>query len=174
MWVGPLRSEAGNIIATELSPELRGDFFGTWLVDSRYPVSETREVHAHGSALSFMRKADWPKFSQHFRGFAGEEVYIHDKVRLHGGKVLYQPWLGWCHRFPRFGAVPYSLTLNDKLRNYLIGAYEMGWNITQFREYFGRKLPQAQRLEVEMQVLEIYPQIFDGRYDHVPAVKTHD
>ena len=174
MWVGPLRSEAGNIIATELSPELRGDFFGTWLVDSRYPVSETREVHAHGSALSFMRKADWPKFSQHFRGFAGEEVYIHDKVRLHGGKVLYQPWLGWCHRFPRFGAVPYSLTLNDKLRNYLIGAYEMGWNISQFREYFGRKLPQAQRLEVEMQVLEIYPQIFDGRYDHIPTVKTHD
>jgi hypothetical protein len=50
----------------------------------------------------------------------------------------------------------------------------MGWNISQFREYFGRKLPQAQRLEVEMQVLEIYPQIFDGRYDHVPAVKTHD
>lgn len=174
MWVGPLRSEAGNIIATELSPELRGDFFGTWLVDSRYPVSETREVHAHGSALSFMRRADWPKFSQHFKGFAGEEIYIHDKVRLYGGKVLYQPWLGWCHRFPRFGAVPYSLTLNDKMRNYLIGAYEMGWNITQFREYFGRKLPQAQRLQVEAQVLEIYPQIFDGRYDHVPAVKTHD
>ena len=88
--------------------------------------------------------------------------------------MLYQPWLGWCHRFPRFGAVPYSLTLNDKMRNYLIGAYEMRWNITQFREYFGRKLPQAQRLEVEAQVLEIYPQIFDGRYDHVPAVKTHD
>lgn len=173
MWVGPLRSEAGTIIATELAPELRGDFFGTWLIDTRVPASETRPVRAHGSALSFMRRDAWPKFSEHFRGFAGEEIYIHDKVRRAGGAVLYQPWLGWCHRFPRFGAVPYTLTLNDKLRNYLVAAYEMSWNIAQIREYFGRKLPQAQRLEVELQVQGIYPDIFT-RADDAPVVKAHD
>jgi len=174
MWVGPLRSEANARIATELAPELRGDFYGTWFVNNQHTGDTPREVLAHGSALMFMQKDKWPAFSQHFKGFAGEEIYIHDKVRKQGGRVMYQPWLGWCHRFPRFGAVPYNLTLNDKFHNYLIAGYEMGWNVPQLREYFGRKLPLEQRTIAEQGLTEIYPDIFTRNYDNAVTIKAHD
>ncbi|NBW09705.1 MAG: glycosyltransferase family 2 protein [Caulobacteraceae bacterium] len=157
MWVGPLRNESGAIIATELAPRIRGDFFGTWHVQASTEL--VRPVHAHGSAYAFMRRSRWPGFSNHFRGFAGEEIYIHDKVRQQGGSVIYHTALGWVHRFARFGAVPYKLTLNDKCRNYLIAAYECGWNVEQFATYFAKRLPPDQMTSIVYDVEGIYPGI---------------
>jgi glycosyltransferase involved in cell wall biosynthesis len=170
MWVGPLRSEGGHLVATELLPELRGDFFGVWHVGPHEP----HEVHAHGSAYAFMARAEWPGFSNDFRGFAGEEIYIHDRVRRNGGKVMYHPRLEWVHRFPRFGPVTYPLTLNDKLRNYCIAAYEMGWNVGQMREYFGRKLPTDQSSAVEAELLALHPDIWAPERSTAGLVRAHD
>ena len=173
LWCGPLINESGGMVATELLPELRGHFFGVWHVNtSPDPV---REIIAHGSAYSFMKRSEYPGFSKHFRGFAGEEVYLHDKVRRNGGKVLFHRALGWCHRFDRFGRqITYALTLNDKMRNYLIAGYECDWNVPQLREYFGKGLPLEQRLNVENDVLAIYPDIFTRDYSHTPTIKAHD
>ena len=173
MWVGPLVNERGAIIATELLPQLRGDFFGTWHVAADRP-NEVREIIAHGSAYALMQRSCWPGFSQHFRGFAGEEIYIHDQVRRRGGRVLYHPQLSWSHRFCRFAPVPYTLTLNDKARNYLIAAHESGWNIDQFRRYFTRRLPADQMAAVERDVLSIYPDIFDRDCSEIPTYKELD
>lgn len=173
MWVGPLLNESGGTVATELLPELRGAFFGIWTVNS--DPSRIREIHAHGSAFAFMARKTWPGFSPHFRGFAGEEIYIHDKVRRAGGKVLLVRDLGWIHRFSRFGrAITYKLTLNDKLRNYTIAAYEMGWNVPQMWEYIGKNLPMDQRQAVAKDLLAIYPDIFDRNYGFIPRWKEHD
>jgi len=173
MWVGPLLNESGGMIASELLPELRGAFFGVWSVNP--DPSRIREIHAHGSAYAFMARKAWPKFSPHFQGFAGEEIYIHQKVRNNGGKVLLIRDLGWIHRFSRFGrAITYKLTLNDKLRNYTIAAYEMGWNVPQMWEYIGKNLPMDQRQAVAKDLLAIYPDIFDRSYGFIPRWKEHD
>lgn len=173
MWVGPLKNERGGVIATELLPHMRGEFFGVWHVAADRP-DQVREVHAHGSAYALMRRSCWPGFSEHFRGFAGEEIYIHEKVRRAGGRVMYHPTLAWSHRFCRFKPVPYALTLNDKARNYLIAAYEMGWNIAQFRAYFGRRLPVDQMTIVERDVMAIYPEIFERDCSGIEKFKELD
>lgn len=173
MWVGPLVNERGGIIATELLPQLRGEFFGIWHVAADQP-NKIREVHAHGSAYALMRRDCWPGFSEHFRGFAGEEIYIHEKVRRAGGKVLYHPALSWSHRFCRFAPVPYSLTINDKARNYLIAAHEMGWNIGQFQSYFAKRLARDQMIVVEREVAAIYPDAFTRDCSDIPKFREID
>jgi hypothetical protein len=60
------------------------------------------------------------------------------------------------------------------MRNYLIAGYECDWNVPQLREYFGKGLPLDQRLNVERDVLAIYPDIFTRDYSHIPPIKAHD
>ena len=48
----------------------------------------------------------WPGFPAAFRGFGGEEAYIHEKFRRAGGRRLCLPWLRWMHRFGRPVAFP--------------------------------------------------------------------
>ena len=173
MWVGPLLNESGGMTATELLPELRGHFFGVW--HTNLDPAPVREIHAHGSAFCFMQRKHYPFFSPYFKGFAGEEIYLHDKVRRNGGRVLCHRALGWVHRFDRFGRnITYTLSLNDKMRNYMIAAYEMNWNIQQMREYFGKGLPEDQRLEVETALVQIYPDILTRDCSNIPKFKVHD
>jgi hypothetical protein len=62
------------------------------------------------------RKGAWPGFNPMFRGFGGEEGYIHEKFRQAGGRCLCLPWLRWTHRFGRPAGIGYSLTVGEKLR----------------------------------------------------------
>jgi hypothetical protein len=68
----------------------------------------------------------WPGFNPLFRGFGGEEGYIHEKFRQAGGRTLCLPFLRWLHRFQRPLGVPYSNRWEDRVRNYLIGRRELG------------------------------------------------
>jgi glycosyltransferase involved in cell wall biosynthesis len=173
MWVGPLVNEAGEVIATELVPELRGGMLGVWHVRPQMPP--WCEVQAHGTAYMCMRRESWPGFSQHFQGFAGEEVYIHEKVRRQGGRVFCHSGLSWCHRFMRFGVAPqYRLTLNDKYRNHLVAAYECGWSVEQMRNYFRRKLPADQAVVVESEVAVVCPDIWTRDCTGAREFRTHD
>ena len=173
MWVGPLVNEAGEVIATELLPELRGGMLGVWHTRDQMPP--WCEVQAHGTAYMFMRREAWPEFSQDFRGFSGEEVYIHEKVRRNGGSVLCHNQLRWCHRFMRFGVpVQYCLTLNDKYRNHLIASYEMAWSVTQMRDYFRRRLPLDQAVVVEAEVETLHPDIWTRQVVGCREFRMHD
>lgn len=159
MWVGILLDEAGSVIATELEPVLRGNFLGVWKIGD---FSVTREIEAHGGAFAFMKRSNWPGFHSGFTGFGGEEFHIHERVRMAGGKVLLQPELQWVHRFSRFGPVPYPLHLPDRFRNYLLAAREAGWSIKQFRDYFAKSLSEAEMIQVELEVTQLIPGIFDN------------
>lgn len=173
MIVGPLVNEAGNIIATELIPEIRGGMLGIW--HRRKEEGESCVVHGHGTAYMLMRREAWPKFSEHFYGFSGEEIYIHEKVRRNGGKVVCYFDLKWCHRFMRFGIPPqYRLTLNDKYRNHLVASYEMNWSVEQMKNYFRKKLPLDQCIAVENDVAEIFPNIWKSDMVNCQEFKIHD
>ena len=96
---------------------------------------------SRGMGLFACRRDVWPGFNPAFRGFGGEEGYIHEKVRQRGGKVLCLPFLRWIHRFNRPLGIPYPNVWADRVRNYLIGFREIGWDtepvIDHFKTFLG-------------------------------------
>jgi len=99
-----------------------------------------------GLGLFSCRREAWLGFNPHFRGFGGEEMYIHEKYRQAGHKALCLPFLKWGHRFSRPGGIPYKhvLTRYNKIRNYVLGALEVGYSTDRIYEHFvlGKLCPQ--------------------------------
>jgi hypothetical protein len=93
-------------------------------------------IPAHGLGVFSMLKSQWPGFNQKFRGFGGEEFYLHTKVRQRGGKALSLPFLKWIHRFYRPGGIKYPLNLWSKVRNYVIGHKELGIPLDRVHAHF--------------------------------------
>ncbi len=139
---GPLLYDDLHNLSTHLDPVWREHFWGTWATDPRGedPEGEPFEIPMQGLGIFSCRKAAWPGFNPRFRGFGGEEGYIHEKFRQAGGRCLCLPALRWVHRFSRPGGVPYPLTVDDKLRNYLIGHAELGLDPVVAIEHFGGSL----------------------------------
>lgn len=134
---GPMVYDDLNNVSTHMNDKIRAEMWGTWdrdvRMDTNHPL-EPFEIPAHGLGLFSARKEAWKKiggFNPNFRGFGGEEWYIHEKFRRlgqqHGvdGRTLCLPILTWMHRFGHIGGVRYPLNVYDKLRNYLIGAKEL-------------------------------------------------
>jgi hypothetical protein len=140
---GPIVYDDLQTISTHFDPVWRAQMWGTWATDPRGvdPEGEPFEIPMQGLGVFSCRKAAWPGFNPAFRGFGGEEGYIHEKVRQRGGRCLCLPWLRWGHRFGRPNGVPYPLTVEDKLWNYLIGHLELGLDITPVREHFAEYVP---------------------------------
>jgi hypothetical protein len=72
------------------------------------------------------RRDAWPGFNPRLTGFGGEEGYIHEKVRRAGGRTLCLPFLGWMHRFNRPFGPRYTVSVEDRVRNYLLAHDELG------------------------------------------------
>jgi hypothetical protein len=79
-----------------------------------------------GLGVFACRRAAWPGFNPRLCGFGGEEGYLHEKVRRAGGRTLCLPFLRWMHRFVRPSGPPYSVSLEDRVRNYLLVHDELG------------------------------------------------
>lgn len=135
---GPLIYDDLNSIVTHLEPEWRAGMFGTWqkTSDGADPDNAPFEIAMQGLGLFACRRDAWPGFNPAFRGFGGEEGYIHEKIRQRGGRVLCLPFLRWMHRFSRPMGVPYPNRWEDRIRNYLIGFRELGWNTAPVAEHF--------------------------------------
>ena len=125
---GPLVYDDLQTISTHFDPVWRGEMWGIWQTDPRGqdPEGEPFEIPMQGMGVFSCRKCAWPGFNPMFRGFGGEEGYIHEKFRRAGGRCLCLPWLRWTHRFGRPAGIEYPLTVEEKLRNYLIGHAELG------------------------------------------------
>ena len=147
---GPLLYDDMKKTGSHLHPAWRAGMYGYWGSDRRAdgPDGAPFEIPMHGLGLFACRRAAWPGFNQHFRGFGGEEGYIHEKFRQAGGRTLCLPFLRWIHRFNRPLGPPYRNTWADRMRNYLIGFREVGWPtepiVEHFREFLGRE--EADRL----------------------------
>lgn len=98
-------------------------------------------IPAHGLGLFACRRDAWLGFNPAFRGFGGEECYIHEKFRQAGRGTLCLPWLKWLHRFERPNGIPYSAAWEDRVHNYLIGHRELGWDTRPILEHFAAHVP---------------------------------
>jgi hypothetical protein len=143
LYHGPMLYDnlRGDMSSTHMDPVWRAQMFGIWASDKRGydPDGEPFEIPMHGMGLWTCRTESWAGFNPLFRGFGGEEGYIHQKVHDRGDKVWCLPFLQWMHRFQRPDGVKYVLTVENKVRNYLISAYELGTDpeavVDHFKEY---------------------------------------
>ena len=162
LYHGPLIYDDLRHASTHFQDEWRSEMWGTWGTDERYQYErrvevtksdsgevavqvhrtecEPFEIPGMGLGLFTCRKDAWLGFNPEFRGFGGEEMYIHTKYRQLGRKVWLLPWLRWAHQFGRPGGVPYPLSVEDKFRNYLIGLGELGVPLRPAVDHFEGKL----------------------------------
>jgi glycosyltransferase involved in cell wall biosynthesis len=153
---GPLVYDDLQTISTHFEPVWRGEMWGIWATDPRGqdPEGEPFEIPMQGMGVFSCRKGAWPGFNPKFRGFGWEEGYIHEKFRRAGGRCLCLPWFRWTHRFGRPAGLEYSLTVEEKLRNYVIGHAELGWDLTPVLAHFSEILPEDHVVAVAAEVLE--------------------
>ncbi len=153
---GPLLNEQGEGIATHFDPGWGAGMYGQWGMDERgrEPDGPPFEIPMMGLGAFACRREAWVGINPRFRGFGGEEGYLHEKFRQAGGRVLCHPAFRWQHRFERPEGVPYPNLFEDRVRNYLLGWREIGWNpepiAAHFRELLGedaaaRVISQARR-----------------------------
>lgn len=152
---GPLVYDDGTSLSTHFDPVWRGQMWGIWATDPRGqdPEGEPFEIPMQGLGVFSSRKSAWPGFNPRFRGFGGEEGYIHEKFRQAGGRCLCLPWLRWMHRFGRPKGVPYPLFIEDKLRNYILGHAELGLDLEPILAHFTEHLPHEKVYAVAAEAL---------------------
>ena len=103
---GPLLSaDARGLTGTHWNPVWSEGMYGQWAVDPRGldPGAEPFDIPMQGLGLFACRRDAWAGLSPRFRGFGGEEGYLHEKVRRAGGRTVCLPALRWLHRFDRPG-----------------------------------------------------------------------
>jgi hypothetical protein len=123
---GPLIYDDLQNYATEFAPEWRGDMYGTWHTNNQgHDSGLPFEIPMMGLGVFSCETKNWVGFNPHFKGFGGEEGYIHEKFRKNGGKAMCIPQLKWLHRFGRPSGVKYPLILEDRIWNYFVGWLEL-------------------------------------------------
>ena len=135
---GPMLYDDLINVSTHFELVWRGHMWGIWATDERGKniEGEPFEIPAQGLGLFACRKDSWQGFNSKFRGFGGEEGYIHEKYRKIGKKVLCLPFLRWAHRFNRPEGVKYPLALEHRIRNYFIGFTELKLDVTPIYNHF--------------------------------------
>ena len=126
--------------SVKMEPVWRGHMWGIWAKNIKIDKvpSEPFEIWGHGGGCFLSRRDAWLGFHKDFRGFGGEEGYLPEKYRKHGKKVLCLPFLKWVHRFGTPIGTGYSLQLQDRIRNYLIGFRELGLDTKPIFDHFGQ------------------------------------
>jgi hypothetical protein len=123
---GPLLYDNLISISTKFDPVWRGNMYGTWGNNNEeMEKGEPFEIPMMGMGAYSCRTAAWPKINENFKGFGGEEGYIHEKFRQAGGKTICLPNFKWVHRFGRPNGVPYRNNLEDRVWNYFVGWLEI-------------------------------------------------
>ena len=142
---GPMLYDDGKGMCTHMDPVWRCEMFGIWGSDPRGadPDGPAFEIPLHGCGLMSCRKDAWLGFNPQFRGFGGEEGYIQEKFRQAGGKTFCLPFLRWLHRFARPAGVPYPLTRENKIRNYLLGRQELNLPYDDVLDHFAPHCTRA-------------------------------
>jgi len=126
---GPLLYDDLRNESTSFSPVWNHSMYGTWHTDhENLKKGEPFEILMHGLGVFSCETKNWVGFNQHFKGFGGEEGYIHEKFRTRGGKAICIPQLKWVHRFGRPEGVKYPLVLEDRIWNYFVGWLELTCN----------------------------------------------
>jgi hypothetical protein len=139
---GPLVYDELNHWSPQWDPVWRAGMFGTWANDPRADVldGEPFDIPLQGLGLFACRREAWLGFNPRFRGFGGEEGYIHEKFRQNGRRALCLPGLRWVHRFGRPAGPPYVNRWEDRMFNYYLGLRELGLPTADMEAHFGEVL----------------------------------
>jgi hypothetical protein len=140
---GPVLHDDLVTLASHFEPVWRDQMWGIWALDQRAvdPEAEPFEIPMQGLGLLSCQRQAWPGFNPRFRGFGGEEGYLHQKFRNLGRRCWCLPWLRWLHRFHR-RVVRSPVNLHDKIHNYLVGHDEVGLDLQPVIEHFQRYAPR--------------------------------
>lgn len=101
-----------------------------------YRAEDDFQIPGQGLGLFSCRKDAWLGFNPLFRGFGGEEMYIHHKYRRAGHVTRCLGFLKWMHRFGRPKGSTYPLNSFDRVRNYVIGHQELELPLDRVYEHF--------------------------------------
>lgn len=157
---GPLVHDDLSYISTHFKPKWSSGMYGTWDIDEKGKNVDDPpfEIPMQGLGVFAFRKEAWPGFNPSFRGFGGEEFYIHEKFRLNGGKAICLPFLRWIHRFKRPMGIPYENRWEDRIRNYMIGWTELNLPTDDLKKHFTELLgektvkPIFNRIKSELKI----------------------
>jgi len=135
---GPLVYDDLKNTSTQFNDNWRGGMWGTWGNDPRGkdPNGPPFDIPMQGLGVFSSRKEAWPGFNDLFRGFGGEEGYIHEKFRQAGGRSLCLPSLRWVHRFGRPAGIKYPVKWEDRVWNYFVGYIELGLDVKPIYDHF--------------------------------------
>lgn len=145
---GPLVYDDLKNFSTEFSPVWRDHMYGVWGTNHEaYNSGKPFDIPMMGLGFFSCETKNWLGFNPLFRGFGGEEGYIHEKFRRNGGRAICLPKLGWVHRFARPNGVKYRLVLEDRIWNYYIGWLEVTQDandpmVLSITEHFKEKVPK--------------------------------
>lgn len=139
---GPMIYDDLARISTHWAPAWQQGFYGHWANDPAGddPEGPPFDIPSQGLGVFACRRAAWPGFNPAFRGFGGEEGYIQEKFRQAGGRSLCLPALRWLHRFGRPMGASYPNKWEDRIRNYLLGFGEIGWDTAEMQDHFRERL----------------------------------
>jgi len=156
---GPLVYDDGELVSTHFDPVWREQMWGIWATDPRGLDcdGEPFDIPMQGLGAFSCRTDAWLGFHPGFRGFGGEEGYIHEKFRRAGRRCLCVPWLRWMHRFGRPRGTPYPLTVEDKLRNYVLGHIELGLDLAPVLAHFSQYLPEGRVARIADDAVKGHP-----------------
>ena len=134
--------------AGRMDPVWRDNMYGIWECDSRAkdPDNPPFEIDMHGLGVFSCAKEAWLGFNDLFKGFGGEEGYIHEKFRQAGRKTWCLPFFRWIHRFQRPRGLPYKNIIEERIRNYFIGFSELKLDL---KHLYLKKL-QVLRLKIKI------------------------
>ncbi len=133
--------------------------YGVWESDPRGedPQAPSFDIPMQGLGLFACRRAAWPGFNPRFRGFGGEEGYIHEKTRQRGGRTLCLPFLRWVHRFERPLGPPYRNCWEDRIHNYYVGFTELGLDTAEMEVHFAELLGAETCARILTEIKADYP-----------------
>ncbi len=153
LYQGPMLYDSLDSVSTHFDPVWECGMYGQWRSDPRGNQDEPFEIGMQGLGIFSCRKEAWPGFNPRFRGFGGEEFYLHEKFRQAGHKCWCLPWLRWLHRFGRPRGVPYAVTNEDKFWNYLVGWSELGLPLDSIYNHFLEMLPATTAARIASEAL---------------------
>ena len=155
---GPLVYDDFTNISTHMDLKWGGYMWGVWGTDDRGtdPDGLPFEIPAQGCGLFSCRKDAWLGFNPNFKGFGGEEGYIQEKYRKSNKKTLCLPFLRWMHRFSRPDGIHYPNNLQDRYKNYILGFSELGLDLKEVKEVFGKDIStdEMSRLDDEVRLIQ--------------------
>jgi glycosyltransferase involved in cell wall biosynthesis len=116
-----------------------GTMNGKWQIDARSHNAEDPpfEIWGHGMGFFSCRRLAWVGFNPRFRGFGGEEGYIHEKFRQAGAKCWSLPWLRMWHSYGmRDDQRTNPMDQESTLWNNIVGHLEVGWDLAEMKAQY--------------------------------------